>query len=141
MVYIGLAFSFITVRNSRCPTRKLSTIRSTSCERSLQGDAFLVQVHPDGAAGQPAHQREIAAVAAHRLDHEAAPGRGAGLPDPVDGIDDQIERAVRADREVGVRHVVVDGRRQADHRDLERRVPIPLLRAGCARPRTRPSRR
>ena len=30
LVYMGLAFSFITVRKSFCPTRKLSTIRSTS---------------------------------------------------------------------------------------------------------------
>ena len=33
---MGLAFSFSTVRNNRCPARKLSTIRSTSNASSLQ---------------------------------------------------------------------------------------------------------
>ena len=142
LVYIGLAFSLhhgqeepLAGRGSCRPSV------STSSRQLLEGDALLVQVHPDRAAGEPAQQGQVAAVAAHGLDHEAAPGRGAGLPDPVDGVDDQVERAVRADRQLGVGHVVVDGGRQADHRDLERRVPVPLGATWCAPPRRRPSRR
>jgi len=38
----------------------------------VQRDALLVQVHALGASGQAAHQRQVAALAAHHLDDEAA---------------------------------------------------------------------
>ena len=56
--------------------------------------ALLVQVHADRAARDPAHQREVAAVPAHGLDHEAAPCGGTGVPDAVHGLDDVVERGV-----------------------------------------------
>ena len=69
----------------------------------VQRDALLGQVDPLGAGGQPAEQREVAAVAAHHLDDEH-PARGdRGLPDLVDVGDDAVQRRVAADAQFGAR--------------------------------------
>ena len=107
----------------------------------LERDALLVQVDPHRAPGQPTQQGQVAAEAAHRLHDEAATGRGAGLPHAIDGVDDQVERAVGAHRQLRVGDVVVDGGREADRRDLGRRDTAHAHGPWCAPPRTRPSRR
>ena len=75
-----------------------------------------------GAAGDRAHQREIAAVPAHHLDDEAALVAGRGAGDGVDGLDDPVQRRVGTDRHVGADHVVVDRTDQSG--DHQRRVPV-----------------
>ncbi len=93
----------------------------------VEGDALLVQVGPLRAAGQAAHQRQVAAVATHGL-HHVAPGGGRRRQlDPVDRLDDHVQRGVGADRQLRAGQVVVDGRRHADDRNAESRVAVPLL--------------
>ncbi len=110
MVYIGLAFSLRIVEEQPLARRgSCSTIRVTSSLQVLQRDALLVQVDPLGTAGQPAHQREVAADAAHHLDDEAAPW--TRVPDClIRSIESTIsvQRGVGADAQLRAGHVVVD---------------------------------
>ena len=92
----------------------------------FQGDAFFVEIDPLGAGRQPAHQRQVAAVAAHHFDHEAAPLGDRRLFDLVDRFDDVVQGSVCADAQLGAGQVVVDRGRQADDRDIEGRVVLAL---------------
>ena len=85
------------------------------------GDGYplLIEIDSLGAAREPSHQGEVAAVATHHLDHEATPRRYRRLLDLVDRFDDRVERSIGADRELRPREVVVDRRRHADERDIE----------------------
>ena len=84
-----------------------------------EGDAVLVHVDLLGPGGEPAQQREVAAAAAHHLDHEAAlRGDGRGL-DLVHRAHDVVEGGVAADRQLRGGQVVVDRGGQADHRQVE----------------------
>jgi hypothetical protein len=69
---------------------------------------------PVGAAGDGAHEGEVAAVAAHYLDHKGALVAGGGRADRVEGLGDPVEGRVGADGHVGAAEVVVD---RADHAD------------------------
>jgi hypothetical protein len=53
-------------------------------------------------------------VAAHDLDDEGALVGGGGGGELVDGVDDAVQRRVRADGHVGADHVVIDGADQSD---------------------------
>ena len=79
-----------------------------------EGHSLLVEVDPLGSRGETAHEGEIAAVATHDLDHEAAIGGHRALFDLVHRLDDGVQGGVGADAEFGTREIVVDGRRQAD---------------------------
>ena len=86
--------------------------------------------HPVRPGGQRRHEREVAAVPAHHLDHERALVAGGGAVQGVQRLDDAVQRGVGADRHVGAEHVVVD---RPDHADqpqvLVRRGP-----SGCSSP-------
>ena len=93
----------------------------------LERDAFFVKIYAFGAGREAAHQRQIAAVAAHDLDHEAAARRDRRVLDLVDHLDDAVERGVGADAQLGAGQVVADRGRQADDRDVEGRELSPTL--------------
>jgi len=76
--------------------------------------------HRARAGGDRAHESEVAAVAAHHLDHERALVAGGRGGDRVDRLGDAVQRRVGADRDVGARHVVVDRARQADDAEGDR---------------------
>ena len=65
------------------------------------------------AAGDRRHQGQVAAVAAHHLDHEAALVAGRGAGQRVDRLDDAVQRGIGADGGVGADQVVVDRADQA----------------------------
>ncbi len=65
------------------------------------------------AAGDRRHQGQVAAVASHHLDHEAALMAGRGAGQRVDRLDDAMQRGIGADRRVGADQVVVDRADQA----------------------------
>ena len=71
--------------------------------------------------------REVAAPPPHHLDDVAALFGDGGLLDLVHDRHDVVEGGVGADAQLGAREVVVDGRRQADDRDVEGREVRPLL--------------
>ena len=77
------------------------------------------------AAGDRAHERQIAAVAAHHLDDERAPVGLGRRADRVDRLGDAVQRGVRADGHVRADHVVVDGSHQPG--DVESGVCLSLL--------------
>jgi hypothetical protein len=80
---------------------------------AIGGRAFGEE-DPVGAGGQPAHQRQVAGVAAHHLDDEAALVAGRSRGDGIHRLHDAVQRSVRADGHVGAEHVVVDGADQPD---------------------------
>ena len=123
-MYISLARSLKTVRKSR-PAPKVDHPLHVLREL-LERHTLLVQVHADGTAADPAHQREVTAVPAHRLDYELRAGRGARVADAVDGLYHEAERGVRTHRHLRARDAVVDGGRQHDRRDLEGGVALSL---------------
>ena len=94
--------------------------------------------HAARAGGDRAHQRQVAAVAAHHLDHERALVAGGGAGDRVDRLGDAVQRRVGADRHVGARHVVVDRADQAHDAEAASRLRRGLARRRCRR---RPARR
>src|SRR5579862_3034806 len=71
------------------------------------------------AADDARHEREVAAVAPHGFDDECTLVRRSGVAQLVDRIEDSVERGVDADRNIGAVDVVVDGCRDADHRETE----------------------
>lgn len=91
-----------------------------------QGDPVLGEVHLLRAGSEAGHQRQVAAAAAHRLGHEAPPGRGPGLLDPVQRPHRAVERGVRADRQLRARQVVVDAGREQHDRHPQRGVVAAL---------------
>ena len=95
------------------------------------GRRVLGDEHVVGAARDRAHQREVAAVPAHHLDHERPLMARSGAGQRVDRLDDPVQGRVRAHRHVGSDHVVVD---RADHAgDHQVAVPPGLLRRDLAR--------
>ena len=80
-------------------------------------DLDLRDDHRLGPAGDAGHQRQVAAVAPHHLDQEGALVRGGRHLQPVDRLQRDVERGVDADRDLGAGEIVVDRRRDADHRE------------------------
>ena len=76
------------------------------------------------AGGQPGVQRDPSGVAAHHLDEHHPLMRLRGAVQPVDGLGGDLQRRVVAERDVGAVDVVVDGLRNADHRDVLLRQPV-----------------
>ena len=70
---------------------------------------------PVGPGGDGAHQGQVAAVAAHDLDHEGALVAGGGAGDGVDGLGDAVQGGIRADGHIRPEHVVVDRADQPGH--------------------------
>jgi len=68
-------------------------------------------------AGDTGHERDIAAVAAHRLHREGTLVRRGGGAQTVDRLERDVDRRVRADADVGAVEVVVDGGGDAHHRE------------------------
>ena len=66
------------------------------------------------------HEGQVTAVAAHDLDDEGALVRGGSAGQLVDGVQDAMQRGVRANRHVRAHQVVVDRADEAD--DDESRV-------------------
>ncbi len=64
--------------------------------------------HPVRAGGHGRHERQIAAVATHDLDDEAALVAGGGAGDGVGGVDDAMQGGVGSSGDVGAKHIVVD---------------------------------
>jgi len=73
-----------------------------------------------GTAADTGHQRDVAAVATHRLDDEHAPVRGGRGAQPVDRLQRDVDRRVRADRHVRAEQIVVDRRGDAHDREALR---------------------
>ena len=63
-----------------------------------------------------AHEREVAAVTSHHLDHERSLVARCSALDRVDRFGDPVQCRVGADRHVGAEHVIVDRADQADDR-------------------------
>ena len=82
------------------------------------------------AAGQRAHQGQVAAVAAHHLDDEAALMADRGAADLIERGRDAVQRGVRADGHVGAVEIVVDGANQPD--DAQVRVAFREFGRHCA---------
>ena len=81
---------------------------------------ILGREHVVGAARDSRHEGQVTAVATHDLDDEGALVRGRRAGQLVDGVQDAMQRGVRADRHVGAHQVVVDRADEAD--DDESRV-------------------
>ena len=81
---------------------------------------ILGREHVVGAARDSRHEGQVAAVAAHDLDDERALVRGRRTGQLVDGIQDAVQRGIRADRHVRAHEVVVNRADEAD--DDESRV-------------------
>ena len=96
--------------------------RSISSQRLLDRDRLLGDQDHVGAAGDPAHDRDPAGVAAHHLDDHHAVVRLRGRVQPVDRLGRDRDGGVEAERVVGGREVVVDRLRDADDRELVLRV-------------------
>jgi len=85
----------------------------------LAGERLGIRLHlGDGhglcPAGDPRHEGEVAAVAAHHLDEERpAVGGGGGL-EAVDGLQGHVEGSVHPNRDLRAGEVVVDRGRHAD---------------------------
>ena len=82
---------------------------------------------PVGARSQAAHQGQVAAVAAHDLDHKGTLVACRRAGDSVDGLGDAVQGRVRADGHIGAKHVVVDGAHQAHDAQLRMGVGRLLL--------------
>ena len=80
----------------------------------LQGGFHLRDEHHLRAAGDAAHQRQVAAIPPHDLDEESAAVRGSGVLDAVNVLQHRVQRRVHADAHVGVGDVVVNGAGHAD---------------------------
>src|SRR5215204_4681567 len=72
-----------------------------------------------GPTGDGAHERQIARLAAHHLDHVRPLVGAGGVFDPVDSLQRRVERRVHPYRRLGTPHVVVYGRRNTGHLDPE----------------------
>ena len=70
--------------------------------------------HPVCAGCQPAHQRQVAAVAPHHLDHKGALVAGGGAADGVDRFGDAVQGRIGADGHIRAEHVIVDRADQPD---------------------------
>ena len=88
----------------------------------LDRDRLLGDQDHVGAAGDSAHHRDPAGVAAHHLDHHHAVVRLGRRVQPVDRLGADRDRGVEAEGVVGRREVVVDRLRHADDRQLVLRV-------------------
>ena len=89
--------------------------------KSVDGYVFLGQEDLFAPAGQGDLHGQPAALAAHHLDDEdTLEGRGR-VPDLIQGIEGDIDGRVGADGVVDAGDVVVDRRRDADHREA---VPL-----------------
>ena len=121
-------------RRARCATRlRTASTVSTICSTiSALGLARLGEQREVGADRDRRRHREVAAVAAHDLDDERAVVRGRGVGDLVARLDDRVHRGVDADRQPGQAEVVVDRRRDADHRE-RLAAPISLGSASVQR--------
>jgi len=94
----------------------------------IERDADLGRVDDDGADGERTERSNVPALSAGRLDDKDAVPAGRGrLLDGVAGVDEGVERRVGAERELSQRDIVGDGRREMDHRDVERGVVGPGL--------------
>ena len=80
----------------------------------------LGREHVVGTARDSRHEGQVTAVAAHDLDDEGALVRGGSAGQLVDGVQDAMQRGVRANRHVRAHQVVVDRADEAD--DDESRV-------------------
>ena len=74
----------------------------------------LGREHVVGATRDSRHEGQVAAVASHDLDDERALVRGRRAGQLVDGIQDAVQRSVRADRHIRAHHVVIDRADEAD---------------------------
>ena len=72
------------------------------------GRGVLRDEHVVRPAGDRGHQRQVAAVPAHHLDHERALVAGRGAGQGVDRLEDPVQRRVGAHGHVRPDHVVVD---------------------------------
>ncbi len=88
--------------------------------------------HPIGAGGQPAHQRQVAAVAPHDFDDEGALVAGGGAADGVDGLGDAVQGRVGADGHIGAEHIVVDRADQADDAQVGMGLRLSRLRSASS---------
>ena len=70
--------------------------------------------HDVGAAGESRGQRDPAGVASHDLDDHDALVALRGRVEPLERLDDDLDRGLEADRVVGRLEVVVDGLGHAD---------------------------
>ncbi|MPM75781.1 hypothetical protein SDC9_122775 [bioreactor metagenome] len=77
------------------------------------------------AGGQPGDHRQIARIAPHDFNHIGALGGIGRILDFVDGVEDGVQRGVAAERVFTARQIVVDRRRNRDHRNVEFRIPTP----------------
>ena len=74
----------------------------------------LGREHVVGAACDSRHEAQVTAVAAHDLDDEGALVRGRRTGQLINGVQDAVQRRVRADRHVRAHQVVVDRADEAD---------------------------
>src|SRR5262249_17699987 len=88
----------------------------------LEVDRDLGHEDHVGAAGDAAHHRDPARVAAHHLDDHHAVVRLGGRVEAVDRLGRDEDGGVEAERVVGAGEVVVDRLRDADDRQLLLRV-------------------
>ena len=102
----------------------------------LLGDEDVV-----GAARDPAHQRDPARVAAHRLDDDDPAVRLGRRVAAVDRLGRDVHGRVEAERVVGAVEVVVDRLRDADDRQALLGEELARRRRACPRRRSRPARR
>ena len=86
--------------------------------RRLDGHRMLGNEDDVRAAGDAAHDRDPARVAAHHLDDHDAVVRLGGRMEPVDRLGSDPDGRVEAERVVGRGEVVVDRLRNADDRKL-----------------------
>ena len=86
----------------------------------VDGEGLLEYVRLVGAGGEAGRRGQVAAEAAHGLDHEdASLGADRRLLDLVAHLHDLVERCVAADAQVRAGHVVRYGRRYANERYAE----------------------
>ena len=89
----------------------------------------------------PAHERDPAGVAAHRLDDDDPVVRLGGRVAAVDRVGRDRDGGVEAEGVVGAVQVVVDRLRHADDREARPRRRAGRRRRACPRRRSRPARR
>ena len=108
--------------------------------RVLQGTGHLFQIGLHfwtedhfGTTGYAAHEGQIATITAHNLDDETTAGRHGRLFDLIHGVHNVVYSGIRADTQFRSREVIIDRRREANHRQIKRRKISPFAEQsmGC----------
>ena len=92
----------------------------------LEADPQFGEVGFFGSRCQRPHKGQKTALTSHDLDDESSAGGAGRVSDFVEGIHDVVEGGVGADAEFRSRQIVVDGCRNQDHGNPERRESLSL---------------